>query len=200
MTGEALHAIGADGARRAKLWLEATTRVHAKWVNPGRLATKKLTFAWSDGANFSFDLGGLLRGGDVDSEEFLAECKKYTTAADQGALYKEYLAKCYRAYTEFPARCDNFMWITWAPFFTTKWDEITTAPFVRAAVEANLVRVLGEVAQPSDVDEDVISAVADRLWIIVLSERQEKHLVPTGEHRGVIEKYIVEQEAADAGI
>ncbi|MEJ1155156.1 hypothetical protein [Microbacterium marmarense] len=32
--GESAQAKGADGAQRAKRWLESTTRVNAQWVNP----------------------------------------------------------------------------------------------------------------------------------------------------------------------
>lgn len=33
MSGEEAHEKGRDGAQRAKLWLESTTRVNACWVN-----------------------------------------------------------------------------------------------------------------------------------------------------------------------
>src|SRR5437899_735256 len=94
--GEATHAVGRDGAIRAKQWLDATTRVDVTWINPD--AVEKLTFTWADGSTFSFDLGGTLRGGDWHGEEFFAEVKKYSAAQDQGQLYSEYLAKCYRAF------------------------------------------------------------------------------------------------------
>src|SRR4051794_36719201 len=82
-------------------------------INPD--AVDKLTFPWSDGRTFSFDLGGVLRGADIHGQEFLAEIKNYSAASDQGNLYTEYLAKCYRAFQEMPARCDHFMWLTRHP-------------------------------------------------------------------------------------
>jgi hypothetical protein len=75
MLGERLHAKGQDGARRAKKWLEFTTRADARWVNPDEVALPKLTFPWATGNTFSFDRGGILRGGRVNHQEFLAECK-----------------------------------------------------------------------------------------------------------------------------
>lgn len=38
------------------------------------------------------------------------------------------------------------------------------------------------------VDEDVVSAVANRLWLVILSTKQET-LVISKEHRSVIEAY-----------
>ncbi|WP_159050830.1 hypothetical protein [Streptomyces sp. IMTB 1903] len=69
MPGEDLHEIGADGARRAKEWLEATTRVKASWTNTDPKWSRRMTFKWPTGkqTQFSLDLGGLLCGGEFDS-------------------------------------------------------------------------------------------------------------------------------------
>jgi hypothetical protein len=172
--GEVLHEAGREGAQRAKRWLERTTRVDVHWVNPDYVA--KLTFNWADGRTFSFDLGGQLRGGDLDGQEFFAEIKKYNAVGDQGALYDEYLAKCYRAFGEMPSRCDHFLWITWHPFSQSKWTTLCTAGVVREAVLKHRVESLGvtdaEEAQ-TVVDDATCTAVAERLWLIVLSDKQE---------------------------
>lgn len=195
MTGEALHAAGADGAKRAKRWLEATTRAEVWWVNPHPNAIAKLTFTWATGTSFSFDLGGILVGGDVDHQEFLAESKYYSNANDQLKLYTEYLAKCYRAYQLLPARCDHFVWITWAAFGTTVWSDLSSAERVAAAAMAHVNKVLGDGASPDDIDDDIAAAVAERLWILVLSERQEKHLTMMPKHLAVIRAHDVEAAA-----
>jgi hypothetical protein len=181
VSGEEQHAKGQDGARRAKLWLEATTRADVPWVNPDPIAVKKLTFTWIDGTSFSYDLGGMLRGGDLSGEEFLAESKNYKSAQDQNKQYDEYLAKCYVAYGLRPDRCNNFMWITWSAFATTTWDKLLTSNRVRAAVIGNSRRALGvaKAEAPDKVDVARCNDVAERLWMIVLSKRQEKHLVLT---------------------
>jgi hypothetical protein len=49
--GESAQAKGADGARRAKRWLESTTRVNAQWVNPNAAAVPKLQFKWPHDPN-----------------------------------------------------------------------------------------------------------------------------------------------------
>ncbi len=191
MAGETRHQSGFDGARRAKEWLEATTRVQVPWVVPEPYAVCKLTFHWADtdSTTFSYDLGGRLIGEDLEGQEFLAEVKNYKGASDQAELYVEYLAKCYRAYQERPDRCDNFMWITWAPFSVTKWQKLCSCDEVLEAVVRHRDRALGEpdlTKAHIAVDKSCCDEVANRLWIIVLSERQES-LVVTRQHRGVIQ-------------
>lgn len=199
MTGEERHAKGADGALRAKRWLEATTRANVPWVNPDPVAVPKLTFPWLDDSEpFSFDIGGTLIGGEIANQEFLAESKNYENAYDQNRLYNEYLAKCYVARLQRPDRCDNFMWITWSAFGTTVWADLVSADRVQKAVLKEYKRALGvDKAEdaPAKLDVALCEDVASRLWIIVLSERQEKHLVLSAEHQGIIRKYVIEEAA-----
>ncbi|MBO4140070.1 hypothetical protein J5U46_07920 [Micromonospora tulbaghiae] len=195
MSGEETQAKGADGARRAKLWLESTTRVNVQWVNPHPVAVPKLTFKWHGGSTFSFDLGGVLLGEELHGQEFLAECKKYAKPSDQGTLYVKYLAQCYRAYSERPDRCDNFFWITWSPFSSNRWDELLTPGYVRDAVLAHHEKALGTEnldAARREISDNLCKDVADRLWMILLTDRQEK-LQPTRLHLGVIRKFDTER-------
>ncbi len=195
MSGEQTHEKGREGARRAKEWLDATTRVNAQYVNPNPLAIKKLTFPWTEAKKkpFSYDLGGYLLGGDLAGQEFLAECKFYDSPHDQGTEYVKYLAKCYCAYLHRPERCDNFMWITWAPFLVNSWKDLMTADRVAAAVLKHCEHTLCETDEATAkplLDHAACEAVADRLWIIVLSERQET-LVISREHRAVLQHHDV---------
>jgi hypothetical protein len=187
MPGEELHARGADGARRAKLWLEATTRASVYWVTPEPVAVRKLAYPWADGRGFSFDLGGVLLGEGFHGQEFVAEVKLYRFPGDQGSLYSEYLAKCYRAHCLSPDRIDHFMWITWSPFSVTRWADLTSAEEVRGAVSARLAATVGfEGGDPARaVSDDICRAVSDKLWIFVLSEKQER-LVISQEHLAVL--------------
>jgi hypothetical protein len=102
-------------------------------------------------------------------------------ARDQGVAYVEYLAKCYRASIVNPGRCDNFMWITWAPFSVNKWDRLCSAGEVEAAVELHR----GRAVDGSEIDVQQCRNVADRLWLIVLSDRQES-LVISSDDRALI--------------
>lgn len=178
MAGEELHAAGREGALRAKRWLERTTRADPAWVNPD--AAAKLAFTWADGSGFSFDLGGTLRGGTLDRQEFFAEVKKYSVVGDQASMYTEYLAKCYRAFEVIPNRCDHFFWITWHPFSQTKWSTLCAPSEVREAVIAHRSRALaidGEEAAGLAVNDDRCTAVASRLWLVVLCDKQEELVV-----------------------
>ena len=198
MYGESVHAKGADGAQRAKRWLEATTRANVPWVNPDPVAIPKLTFLWmNDSESFSYDLGGTFIGGEIANQEFLAESKKYENANDQGRLYDEYLAKCYVARLQRPDRCDNFMWITWAAFATTSWANLLSVDRVRRAVLKDCKRALGvdKADAQAKIDLVLCEEVAKRLWMIVLSDRQEEHLVLAPEHQGLIRRHIAEEAA-----
>ena len=196
MSGEQLHEKGREGARRAKEWLDATTRADVRWVNPDPVAVPKLTFDWADDSKpFSFDIGGILLGGEKENEEFLAEVKNYADASDQGTLYSEYLAKCYRAYVTRPDRCDNFIWITWAPFRSSSWSALCVPDEVLSAVVKHRAKTLNVESQEDARDalasqQATINAVADRLWILDLSEKQEKHLVLSKEHLGVVRNHM----------
>ncbi len=198
-------------SKRSYVWEEADitaghgSRVPVHPVSPGAALTcatpvkwraLKLSFTWANGApDFSFDLGGVLMGDELAGQEFLAEVKFYPIAgaSDQGTLYREYLAKCYRAFVTRPDRCNNFMWITWAPFLVTKWTELCSAKEVKSAVIEHCERTLNiidETEASSAVDLGVCTMVAEKLWLIVLSERQEQ-LVISREHRGLIQQHII---------
>jgi hypothetical protein len=184
-TGEAIQAIGIDGAERAKRWLEGTTRVLHVWTNPED--APKLTFSWATKGEFSFDLGGTLQGAELQGKNFYAEVKKYSGAHDQGTEYPKYLAKCYRALLQSPAMCDHFMWITWAPFLVSKWAALMTADYVAESLKnaKHRTRTLG--AANAEPNADHCADVASRLWLIVLSDKQEA-LRLTENERGEIFK------------
>ena len=199
MVGEQLHEIGREGAIRAKRWLDATTRVKASWLNTDPAGAAKLSFVWpASPQTFSFDIGGVLRGGEFENEMFMGECKKYTTS-NQGTAYREYLAKCYVVLLQNPALADHFMWITWHPFLVESWTALCRAPYVSKSVVQERARVFGHrstaAAAQEGVDEKICEEVARRLWLLVLSDRQEQ-LVITDTHRGVVMKYEIENAGA----
>ncbi len=196
MSGEQTHEVGADGARRAKLWLERTTRVQVHWTNPQHAA--KLAFDWPQGGSFSFDLAGVLKGDDLDGQTFVAEVKKYKNQSDLPDHYSDFLAKCYCALAARPDRCDHFLMISWAPFLATVWDELCDSNRVVDAVVSKRSRIfegknLSAGEANSLVKVDVASEVAARIWIVILSDKQEC-LTLTGEHLGVIQSLMVAKE------
>ncbi|WP_153348526.1 hypothetical protein [Nocardia aurantia] len=190
MAGETEHAKGADGTWLAKRWLERTTRAQVRWEQPDPIAVRKLTFD-RPGGTFSFDIGGSLVGGEVDSQDFFAEVKKYKDAQDQPALFRQFLAKCFRAYDQRPERCDNFMWITWAPFNSTDWSKLDKPEKLESCVRENWKYnfTTQEEAQAADLSGNIVKEVAQRIWILVLSDKQVDHLSMSDRHLSVIAEY-----------
>lgn len=194
--GESLHDKGRDGARRAKRWLEATTRVTKAWLVTDPFIGWRCEFKWPHGGRpFTFDIGGILSGSDYEGTSFLAECKNYSGIGDQPAEYIKYLAKCYVAYLDQPKYSDHFMWITWHPFSLRQWSSLCGVDYVKQSVLSEHQRVFGVETQEEakeHIDEEAVQAVAQRLWLIVLTERQET-LVISREHLAEIRAYEVRQ-------
>jgi hypothetical protein len=195
IVGEDAHEAGADGVRRAKRWLEASMRVSTVWTNAGNEAVKKrLSYTWPGAPKrrFSFDLGGIMRGGDLDGHQFSAEVKRYVRELNQPQKYRKFLAQCYVAVQEREHLCDHLMWITWAPFNASVWDEHCTASRVRQAVLEHHDPVFGTSSATEAaalVNDEHTKAVANRLWLIVISDKQEQ-LLPLREWQSVIEAEI----------
>lgn len=188
--GEALHRAGEDGARRAKRWLEATTRVKTVWLNTDGRHAGRMTFKWPhDPESYSFDLGGILHLGDFDGDYFVGESKKYGNANNNhGAEYRSFLAKCYATEQFMPAMYNHYMWITWHPFCVTDWSILQTPEYVVRGVLDEHKRVLGCLSRSegeAKLDHETITQVASKLWMIVLSDKQEQ-LVITPENRKLV--------------
>jgi hypothetical protein len=191
MPGELNHHIGADGTRRAKAWLHATTRVESSWTVEDTVDTSKLEYEWPYGGHkFSFDLGGVLSGGEFDKKMFVAESKKYSNASDLGNHYDDWLAKCYVMRMQNQPCADQFMFITWNPFRANTWQELVTAKTITAGLlkEQNRKRVFDvedEQSVRDRIDSNILDDVTGRLWLIVLSDKQEK-LVISNEDRALV--------------
>jgi hypothetical protein len=197
-TGEQIQAAGAEGAQRAKIWLESTCRAEVKWNNP-KVGVKKLQFKKAGAAEdseapgdyFSFDLGGNILGDDSDGDLFLAEAKKYSLPRDQGPEYREFVSKCYLVESELGPFYDHYLWITWAPFLSSSWNTLLTPEFVKSAVHSKPDRkyiALGT----SDYQSDIGEAVATKLMILVLSDRQEILLALQGSELMHVRKALLE--------
>jgi hypothetical protein len=180
MTGERAHALGAEGIDRAKTWLEATMRANVPFVAPN--AGQKLEFQWADGRVFSYDMKGNLISEAFDGQQFLAEVKNYSSAGDLGDHFDKFLAQAYRVISADPRKADEFdrfLWISWAPFRANTWDTLCNSASVATAVQ----KFQGQ-ALPSGetVDAGVCGTVAQRVWVVVMSEAVEM-LVPTDAQR-----------------
>ncbi|MEV5570831.1 hypothetical protein AB0L06_12325 [Spirillospora sp. NPDC052269] len=184
MAGEDHQIKGFDGLRRAKKWLDASTRVKQIWTNENRGLKELLAFDWPHGKDFSFDMGGQLRGGDLEGKTFLAEVKSYTHEMDLAVHFREFLTQCYVALREKPDRSDIFMWISWSPFQAQKWHEHATALAVQKSVLKHCSQIFGtldEAEAQKQIDPALISGVSQRVWMITLCDQQED-LVIAHEH------------------
>ena len=184
MVGEVAHEAGREGVQRAKRWLERTGRVDVYWTayeHPSMLAVTR-----PGGNDRSFDLGGVIRGGDLDSHQLFAEVKNYRSAGNQPEQYGDYLANAYCKMLEGRERLYQFMWITWHPFNLKKWVTLCETPEVREQVSKRQPEWLGS---DTSVDEELCDLVADRLWLIVLSKKQEQ-LCMSNEMLGDLRKSV----------
>jgi hypothetical protein len=192
MPGEEAQLTGFDGLRRAKEWLEASTRVKHSWTVYDTGLRELLEFAWPyGGQSFSFDLGGKLRGDELEGKTFLAEIKNYKSESDLPVHWRKFLASCYVARGDKPERSDNFMWISWAPFQAQKWHEHATPADIRKALvhkdnRKRLFDTEDEDEAKAAIDEALVADIAKRIWMITLSEKQESLVIARDYYAEVI--------------
>lgn len=206
MPGEAMHLKGADGARRAKRWLDATTRTKASWTNEDAVAAARMEFSWPSGGGhpFSFDVGGILAGEPFENHAFLAEVKNYT-GDDLGPDYDDFVAKAYLVRRDHERVADQFMFLSWHPFRVGTWMKHTSVPAIIHGLAKNHHRAFpaDDAAQAcfperlklSDLDnllpcrhmdQLVLSDLAERMWNIVLTEKQEQLVISQEDLKMVI--------------
>jgi hypothetical protein len=201
--GEDQHYTGMVGLQKVKQWLDLTTRVDSVVTAQDRPWDELLKFEWphaktAQSKPFSFDLAGKFRGDDIENQSFLAEVKAYKRQSDLAMHYTDFLAKCYIAMSIFPARCDNFLWISYSPFEATVWDKHSSYDKVYRSVLSNRERALGKTAEAEAkplIDARLVNDVASRVWLITLSVRQEK-LVLQHRHWAEVVTKIKEESLA----
>lgn len=197
MPGEDLHKLGEDGARRAKEWLDATGRVTRSWTVYDNIPTPLLEFHWphDGGKPFSYDIGGMFDGGELDLQRFMAECKKYSHP-NQGGHFDKFLAQTYVMLKHYHyAAPEHILWMTWHPFRQTNWNKLSDQAHVISALKKHKERVF-----PPDglgnwkalVDFDIVKQITQRVWVIVLSDRQEK-LVISDSQRKVLASHRIDE-------
>lgn len=179
--GEANHLKGEDGTRRAKLWLESTTRVSTCYTNVDDAGPRNLAFEWPNGNTpYSYDLGGTFKGKPYDHDTFAAECKMYAEAGDQGTHFDKFLAQTYCTIDRYSRMIQHFLWITWAPFRIKTWKENYSHDAIVTAILKHRKNVFGDVSEESArkmIDSDVVARVEDSIWMIVLDAKQESLVI-----------------------
>ncbi|MYN66515.1 MAG: hypothetical protein F4X11_16030 [Acidobacteria bacterium] len=169
VAGEEAQEAGREGVQRAKRWLEGTGRVNVYWTVYEHASM--LGVPRPGGGKRSFDMSGVILGGDLDGHQLYAEVKRHSNPRNQAKAYGDYLANCYCKMLRDPDRPYQFMWITWHPFSQTKWTRLCEWDEVRDEVSRRQTEWLGSKIL---VDDDLCRLVADRLWLIVLSDKQEQ--------------------------
>lgn len=180
MPDEQVHELGREGVGQVKAWLEATT-----WID--------LPFnAYEDGARckvatFSgpkkFDLRGHFRGDKTQRREVTVECKRYSTPGAQQAEFDKFLAIAYSATLKKSRDLqapweEDFIWVTFHPFGQRKWiSQADHKRFVDVLNKPDMAAYLG--GEP--IDDDLVRKVADRIWLLVLSEKQLNLALTTDE-------------------
>lgn len=176
--GEDSQDAGLVGVRAAKRWLDRTTRA-TTYTSQDKPFRDLLAYRWPhETQTFSYDIGGSFLGGGLDNQTFLGEVKKYKNESDLPTHFRSFIAKSYVAYKATPQRCDHFLWISWAPFQAQAWDKHCTYDKVVSSLShaSNITRSLGlkpgEDVTPA-IDHEAAQAVASRIWLITLSDRQD---------------------------
>ena len=194
MPGEAMHKKGADGAQRAKRWLDATTRTRASWTNDDEVAAGRLEFNWPflGQEPYSFDVGGVLYGPPFDNHSFMAEVKNYS-GDSLGGDYDDFLAKCYLTWRDHARWANQFMFLTWHPFRIKSWTQLCDPDAIVKGCIVNrrrLFNVEEEGEAKELVDDALVNDLADRLWVVVLSEKQEQLLISDQERALIVSSRI----------
>ncbi|MFE5501334.1 hypothetical protein ACFQ73_02130 [Amycolatopsis japonica] len=174
MPAEKSQETGREGVFRAKQYLESTTYLRLSWTAYDH--EKMCTRQRLDGSRKVYDLRGHFLG--QRRHPLFVEAKKYSVVGSQASMYIEYLADIYsvtaRACQDEMDDEAEFMWVTWHPFNLTHWSKLTHHDYVRDAVAEHGERLkLSATDDGFDIDDDLCRLVSKRLWLLVLSDRQQ---------------------------
>ncbi|MDX3663649.1 hypothetical protein PV646_40745 [Streptomyces sp. ID05-26A] len=166
---ESIQQKGIDGVDFAKRFLESTTWVELpfdSYHNAGVCTLRRL-----DDKVKRYDLFGFIHR-DPPTPLYV-EVKEYeSTGGKQPAEYWEFLANAYSITAKDLKDGEDvrreFMWITRHPFEQTHWTKLTTADRIKAALEKH-----PEALKDEELDVNLLGTVADRLWLLVVHQRQE---------------------------
>ena len=183
---ESVQKDGMDGVDLAKRWLESTTWVELPFdaYNNAPVCTLRRL----DGKVKRYDLFGSIH--TRPPTPLYVEVKDYdSSGGKQGADYWAFLANAYSVTAQDLKDGEDarreFMWITRHPFNITDWASLTSPDRIKKALEDHHSEALaGE-----SIDVDLLATVADRLWLLVLHQRQEG-LMLTAEELALVESKL----------
>jgi hypothetical protein len=181
---EAAQESGRAGVFDAKTWLESTT--HMSLPFDVYRFTSLCTVTCLNDELRAFDLTGHIYGRNVP---IYVEVKTYTTAGGQKKAFDDFLAVAYSATAKEMARLGDwkaeFMWVTTHPFAVTDWSMLTTRERVKGALERDTTGLLND----GPIDEDLVTLVAERIWLLVLNKRQHE-LVLSAKELSMVESVL----------
>lgn len=187
MPREGTQKAGFDGTDFTKRWLESTT-----WVELPFDAYDNEVFCTPeilDGTVQGFDLFGYIHTKPKRTPLYVESKNVNSTGGSQAADFIEFLANAYsvtaqhmRKYKVDP-RCE-FMFVTRQPFNIGNWSSHLEPSSIKTALGKHPEK-LGD----QEISEDLLKTVSDRLWLLVVHERQER-LMLTGSEISLIESLL----------
>lgn len=168
VVAEEIQEIGRKGVYEIKEWLESTVRFQFSYTVYDRREQCSVTCL--DGSHKALDMvGKTLDGREAPVN---VECKKYSSASGQTAEFRKFLAIAYsstaHSIKEFGSDPEReFMWVTFHPFAQGKWKKLGKPSYLRECIEEHKTLLNG-----TSIDDDLLSVVASRLWLLVVHKRQ----------------------------
>lgn len=160
---------GLVGVKNAQQYLESTTFITLPWNVYEDM--NQTTFIRLDKKPKRYDLAGHFLG--ARRRPLAVENKAYTTVGSQPEDYTEYLAN---AYSITARECEDgvdtereFMWLTTHPFSQSKWPHLRTPGEIAAALQKHPEALAGR-----EPDNELLSKVASRLWLIPVHDRHRE--------------------------
>lgn len=171
--------LGREGAKRFRRLLDGTMRFQMPYdvyEAPERVVLPLLP----DGEKKTFDLKGFHSDDEGQpGPEVFVEAKNYKGAGGQSTAFKEFLAVAYSATLRLRQDLGidpqhEFMWATTCPWKGDGFRDVATTERVREAIEDADEKII-----PSDheIDHDMVSALAKRFWVWVVSDRHEEMIL-----------------------
>jgi hypothetical protein len=176
MPAEENHEIGREGVFLFKRWLEATTYLDLPWHVYGSAPHCEVHHM---GGIKTFDLAGFLL--TEGNPMVFVECKRYGSVGGQPAEFQEFLAIAYGTVIwensqKMRPKNSHFIWATTHPFAQSNWPTLTSAATIQSAAE-NHPHLAGD----APFDQQIGQSLAERIWLLVLSEKQEEIMLTTEE-------------------
>lgn len=190
---EPIQLLGAAEVVRVKRWLESTT-----WIDLPFNAYEdepRCMLSLCNGQRKLFDLRGRFRGAGASRHGVTVECKNYSTPGGQAKEFERFLAIAYsytyKATEELGSDPqEEFFWVTKHPFAKTQWKDLCSKEKLKECV---LDTGNSDICPTGTFNEDLAGKVANRVWILVVNEKQHHLSLSSSELHTVLASINREQ-------